>query len=351
MAKTMVPAPHEAELPATVLVCAHDRRQYLADAVKSVLAQDIDRSKYELVVVKSFRDREIDSHLEEAGANVLFCPDPPLSAKVVAGLHVSRGRVILLLDDDDLFVPSKLRTVLSEFDSHADLGFYHNHFSYIGSHGELIGEKQLKSFGMRPLRKTRRIFLRAGETSRELRQLAYSYSDFNTSCLAIRRDLAVNSLPYLSRLDGGVDTFFLYVALVSQASVLIDDAPLTQYRVHDENISLAGGPDEESRRLRLLTSARRQGRSHEVTREMVVRCGNRAVLREIDARILVNRLSIIYRDLGSRRLDAVRALIEAVRLRQSYAIRENVPSVAGAFMFAVAPHLTRFAYDYQMSIR
>jgi glycosyltransferase involved in cell wall biosynthesis len=336
---------------ASVIIVAHDRRQFLRAAIESVLSQDLDRPLYELVVVKNFLDPGIDSFLDDAGAKRILCFDKPQNLKIAEGLRACQGRIVLLLDDDDLFESNKLRTVLSEFQTHPTLGFYHNQFTYVGPNGDPLENDRLRAFGLRPTKKARRIYLEANATSTQLSRLAYSYADFNSSSLAIRRDVVVKCLPYLLRVDGAVDTFLFFAALLSPYSLLIDDRVLTRYRVHTENISLAGGADRKARRARLLESATRHRHESLLTREMVLESRNSAVLREIDARILINRLTTIYRDSQSDRLDAILTLIQGLRLRQTSAVKENIPSVAGALLFAFAPRVARAVYEYQVSVR
>jgi glycosyltransferase involved in cell wall biosynthesis len=351
MMKPTSPAADAMRIPASVIVAAHDRRRFLPEAIQSVLAQDVDRSMFELLVVKNFPDPEIDRLLDQRGARRILCSERPSSRKVAMGLRACRGDVVLLLDDDDLFEPDKLRIVLDEFRANPKLGFYHNQVSFIGADGAPLAASRARGFDLRPPGRARRVLLNNEAKSRGLSELAYCYPEFNSSSLAIRRDLAVDSFPFLTRIEGGVDTFFFFVALASPYALLFDDARLTRYRIHDGNTSLAGGADPESRRTRMLAAARKQDLVNRVTREMVAGAGSPSLLREVDARILVTRLSIMFRDPASGRFEAARALLRGIGLRRTLAVRENVPSFAGAFLLAVAPRLARGTYERRVSIR
>ncbi|HXW67590.1 MAG TPA: glycosyltransferase family A protein [Thermoplasmata archaeon] len=337
-------------LPATVIVTAHDRRAYLREAIDSVLAQDIDRSRFELVVVKNFDDPEVDARLDGAGARRLRCAEAPVSRKVLEGLRVSRGRVVFLLDDDDRFEPDKLRVVLEEFAADPRLGFVHHQVRYIGPDNRPLPGSGGRFLGRRPGR-ARRILLAERDKSLGLARLAYSYPDFNCSSLAIRRDIALGAAPYLARVDGGVDTFFFFAALIAPCSLLLDERPLARYRLHEDNASLASGPDPDARRRRLLEAALRQDRVNRVTLEMVARSGRSALLREIEARSLIDRLSILFRDRSGGRVEALRSLLNGIELRDTFAVRENVPSMAGAALFVLTPRLARSAYERQSAVR
>lgn len=336
---------------ASVIITAHDRRRYLRRAIDSVLVQDADRSAYEIIVVKNFVDPAVDALLDSTGGQHILSTGGPVAGKVADGLKVCRGEIILLLEDDDLFDRTKIRRVISEFRSNPRLGFYHNRLSTIDENGTPLVERPLALLGLRPPAKARRVYLRAQSKLTELGLLAGTFPDFNSSSLAIRRDLALEALPYLLRIPGGVDTFFFFAALASDFDLLIDDAVLTQYRVHSENVSLAAGPDPTARRARLLESARRQALVNRVTREMIADSGNPTILREMDGRMLINQLSIIYRDPRRSRAEAARALVRGLKLRKTLAVRENAWSLASAALFATIPSAARFVYDHQQTIR
>jgi glycosyltransferase involved in cell wall biosynthesis len=335
---------------ASVVICAHNRREYLRAAVDSVLAQDVERSLFEIIVVKNFQDETLDSYLTGVGARIIDCDKGPVTHKVAVALEHCSGNLILLLDDDDLFEPGKLRTVFARFDADPKLGFYHNRFRYIGPGGEPLSNRAVRPFGLRSVDRSRRLYVDPADRETELWRLAYSYPDFNISSWAFRRDAVSDGLPYLERLNGALDTFLLFQGLLSPYALLMDDAILTRYRVHGTNMTLAGGANPEARRRRLLDASGMLERSYTLIKEMILRSGKPQVVRQLEGRLLVNRLSGIFRDTNSRRLDAVKAVIEAVRLRDTYAVRENIASWAGACLFSVAPNLARRVYDRQMSI-
>jgi len=336
---------------ASVIVTAHDRRPYLRAAVESVLAQDVDRSTYELIVVKNFVDDGIDSFLDRAGVIRLLCTEQEACRKVAEGVRVARGGVLFFLDDDDLFESGKLRRVLREFQRDSDLVFCHNQVSFIGPDGAHLDVKEARPFGLRTLGRARRVYLANGGDELGMERLAHSRPSFNTSSVAVRRDLVLAGFPYLLRLEGSRDLFFLYLALVSGHALLFDEARLTRYRVHGNNISLTAGTTPETRRAHLLRWATRGQREIRVIREMVLESGNTAVRCQLEGVGVINELSIVFLSRDSRRKDATRALLQGLRRRRTYAIRENLPSMVGAAVFTLSPRLARMVYDRQRSLR
>ena len=91
----------------TVLVTAHRRRQYIRKALDSVRAQDIDRSEYEVIVVSNFEGRY------EGLSNLrwITVDEEGLSPKIAVGFEEARGEIVSMLEDDDRWLPGKLRLV------------------------------------------------------------------------------------------------------------------------------------------------------------------------------------------------------------------------------------------------
>ena len=91
----------------TVLVTAHKRRQYIKKALDSVRAQNIDRSEYEVIVVSNF-----ESSYEGLGnLRWITVDEEGLSPKIAVGFEEARGEVVSILEDDDQWLPDKLRLV------------------------------------------------------------------------------------------------------------------------------------------------------------------------------------------------------------------------------------------------
>jgi len=109
----------------SVIITAHNRREFLLDAVNSALNQTLPKDEYEVIVVKNFEDKSIDKFLEEHGVKNIVTNEGPLGAKIAKGVEESRGEVISLLEDDDLWLPQKLEKVKQVFQDE-NVIYYHN---------------------------------------------------------------------------------------------------------------------------------------------------------------------------------------------------------------------------------
>ena len=106
----------------TVIVLAHDRTEYIVGALRSLLRQTLPRDSFEVVIVKNFVLEEADRLAAECGFKSILAESKAYGENLLKGLNNSSGEFVCLLDEDDLFVPKKLETVLGEFSKHPRVG-------------------------------------------------------------------------------------------------------------------------------------------------------------------------------------------------------------------------------------
>jgi glycosyltransferase involved in cell wall biosynthesis len=106
---------------ASVLVTCYRRREFLRDAVGSVLSTGPIGPELEIVVIKDWGDPATDSWLRESGVK-LVVEDIPLVGEMMArGLQECTGESVSFLDDDDLFAPEKMSAVRAAFEADPEL--------------------------------------------------------------------------------------------------------------------------------------------------------------------------------------------------------------------------------------
>ena len=110
----------------SVVVTAYDRKEFILEAVKSVIDQTLERSKYEIIVVKNYLDPEIDKFLKENDVFNIYTDEKPVGAMLAYGIEKSMGEVVSFLDDDDLYLPFKLREVYEVFQENKDVVYFRN---------------------------------------------------------------------------------------------------------------------------------------------------------------------------------------------------------------------------------
>jgi Glycosyl transferase family 2. len=94
--------------------------------LRSIEAQTLQRDRFEVIVVKNFEDKESDDIISRNGWKDVYNDDPYHGRMVLAGLEESRGEVITFLDDDDMYVNSRLEEVYKAFTSYDRLVYFQN---------------------------------------------------------------------------------------------------------------------------------------------------------------------------------------------------------------------------------
>jgi glycosyltransferase involved in cell wall biosynthesis len=105
----------------SVLVPVHNAGPFLAETVKSVLAQS--HADFELIVIDDGSTDCCTRFLHNIGdsrVHVLTQPNQGAPAALNTGLGASRGELIAFLDHDDLWLPGKLQAHVECFRAHAD---------------------------------------------------------------------------------------------------------------------------------------------------------------------------------------------------------------------------------------
>ena len=217
----------------SVIIVAHNRRNFLPNAIQSVLNQSISKNLFEVLIVKNFIDEEFDNHFLSKGLQIITTKEQSLGSKIIAGVKNCNGGIISFLEDDDIFLENKLETVIKAFSDNR-LIYYHNNYSTINEKGNSINFKPLY---IARVKKS----LRVDTNDLSLRKLSImgnSNGFFNLSCISIRKSLILGYLGSLQGLDVAVDNFFFYLAIDSGYCIFIDKKVLTEYRVHNSNSSL-----------------------------------------------------------------------------------------------------------------
>lgn len=220
----------------TVIVTAYGRKQFVLNAVRSVIAQSIARSKYEILVVKNFRDEQLESELIELGVRLVYSDHKDEGPFLACAIEQARGDVVCFLDDDDEFEPSKLEIVLEAFRHKSNLAFYYNNQKFI----DLVG-KELADYSRPPTHKFRDgcVYITTPLNRAGAKYILDCQADFNMSSISVRRTRVAKELSLIKSLTMARDTAMLFISLVQPGSmIVIDSRKLTRYRVHSGSGSL-----------------------------------------------------------------------------------------------------------------
>jgi glycosyltransferase involved in cell wall biosynthesis len=207
----------------TALIDTYNQGQFVEEAIESVLAQDFPADKMEILVVD---DGSTDGTREQVlrfGQRVryIYKENGGQASALNLGFAESRGKIVALLDADDLWMPSKVRRVVDEFEKHPDCGMvYHPMETWDVARNSF--QKDLLFSGV------------SGFVPARIEGLL-SYGDLSTSGIAFRRDCVAKLLPIPSSLSILADGYLGYL-IIFLAPVAAMPECLTRYRIHGGNL-------------------------------------------------------------------------------------------------------------------
>ena len=215
----------------SVIITAYNRERFLLSAVKSVLNQSADRSGYEIIVVKNFLNKEIDSFL--AANNVIqgLTGDVSIGEQLLTGLNLSKGSIISFLDDDDVFSKDKLLHIERYFEEDPEITYCHNSYYSIDDDSNALSmelSSQVREAMYLKVSSDGRIELKPRPQVR-LKEFELL---FNLSCVSVRREIIEDVKAFLPQLIDGTDHFAYYAGLRSQGKMFFSEQKLTGYRIH-----------------------------------------------------------------------------------------------------------------------
>jgi len=209
----------------SIIIIAYNRKKFLFDAIKSSLNQTLSRNKYEIIVIKNFKDENIDKFIEINGIkNILM--EGTLGKFLSEGIKIANGDIISFLDDDDYFNAVKLEKVSQIFEKNKDIVYFHNNHILINE-----GKKFIKKNGFLESLKI---------NSEELlkKSLNINYFGFNLSSISIKKDYYIKYSNLLTELKTHSDDFILFCALDEPTTIYMDSSYLTYYRVHNSQSNI-----------------------------------------------------------------------------------------------------------------
>jgi hypothetical protein len=235
----------------SVLVFAYQRREFLREALESVLSQRLPRESFEVWAITSWDDPPLRAELERRGISMVSDPRRELGAWIADLLPRLQGDVLVLLDDDDRFLPGKLEAVYATFSRDPQIGYFRNGMERSDRRpqgGRIISE--------RPVR-----FTSGPKDHRLAIRVWWAGGSFNSSTVAVRRSIVEPVTEYLREVAGGPSTFLYFAALLSPLDLLVVPDRLTWFRAHPGSYSGWSEPDP------IVRWARAAARAPEILRE------------------------------------------------------------------------------------
>jgi Glycosyl transferase family 2 len=335
----------------TVVVIASRHREFLGDALDSVRDQKVDPREYELLVVADFEDPKLEVRIASLGGRIAHVPPGDIGPAIAAAMRESRGDVLVFLDDDDRFRPTKLASVRDAFRRFPDLGFYRNGYVPIDARGRTLPEHRLRAGERSNLARMGSTYLPGPHVVERIRALPSVGVDFNSSCMAVRRDLLRRFSDQLD-LNGFrlLDALAFFSVLASDGGIFVEAEVLTEYRIHPSNASFrpegTAGPLEGA-----LAFSRIVAPSFEKLARAAAHTGNSDVALEGAGLLEVQRTYLDLRTPGCSRRTYREHWRALRRYRKASLVRNERRLPLALMLFSVAPGLGRRLYLRELSGR
>lgn len=216
----------------SIIICAHNRKKYLTDAMKSVLSQEFPRENYEVILVRNFPDKRVDAFTSKNGITDIKTDKAPLMQKMIVGVDNANGEYLCFLEDDDLYETNKLSRINDLIDKHKSLSYYHSSFKAIDEKGKLMGQK-ISRVNERTLIYKGELDILAG-----ISEMLRSRADWYGSMMCIRKKALIPHLKLLREIEGSADKIIFYIGLLDHGTVIIDSEKTTRYRFHQSHTTV-----------------------------------------------------------------------------------------------------------------
>ena len=150
-------------------------------------------------------------------------------------LHYVTGDIIFLCDQDDVWLPHKIETILNVFDSNAEIGLVYHNTKVIDESGNDLQCDEVKLRGN----------WRLSDYPRQLSPNLIKHPIMSGCCMAIRSELLKKMFPVEPYMLHDV---WIYLYAPAFADVYTINEPLILYRYHGNNASLSSDWEKQIHR-------------------------------------------------------------------------------------------------------
>lgn len=218
----------------SVVVNTYNQERFIAQALRSVIAQDFPADAREIIVVDDGSQDGTPQQLREFSSLIRYIRQDN-AGQVSAfntGVAAARGEILAFLDGDDWWEPSKLTKIIAAFDANPEVSAVGHGYFEVNEHGLTTATMSPEHY--------RRLGL---ESPSQARESAPFRIFLGTSRLAIRRSILKRAMPVPPELPF-FDNFVFSQAIAISGAVVLPE-PLCYYRIHSGSLYVGDAVDQK----------------------------------------------------------------------------------------------------------
>jgi len=222
-------APNIKVIKISVVVIAYERKEFIKEALLSVLNQTITRNQYEIICIVGFKDEMISKFLKENDITEIYC-HCKIGKNISIGLNSCKGDYVVFLEDDDKFTRNKLEQVLKAFVNN-NIIYYHNNYEIIDKDSSIlnINQVKIKSFYRQFNHST------LWNPPHNYHRITKYGGGFNLSSMAVSRTHIIKYSSVLAKIELAADFIVFFLLLQDNLSFFFDTNKTTLYRIHENS--------------------------------------------------------------------------------------------------------------------
>ena len=212
----------------SVIISAHNRPEYLMEALNSLKKQTASFDAFEVIVVKDYALDPASLNISNMNVTFIDVTETHLVFKHMAGIKAARGAIIAFMDDDDLFASLKVERILNLSKYMDGYSFFFNKKKFFNN--QLDDPSAMSSVPASDFE----IFEAQKFSSGRLNRHTPWY---NLSSMALGKDLAFKGMEIIGDFRREIDPLWYLIALEYGNKIIYDSSCLTFYRRHSGGVS------------------------------------------------------------------------------------------------------------------
>ncbi len=201
----------------SVVIPVYNAEKYIAQTIESALNQSL--NDHEVIVINDGSTDGSEAEIAKYEDSITYIPQSNAGVSLArnAGILAAKGDYVAFLDQDDLFLPTKLKCMSAFLDQHQECCMVYSGVDRIDEHGELLPSKDVDIY------------------EGDIFPLLVEKSHIAPSMVVCRRDVLLEVGMFSERFSSEGEDYDLFMRMARKGHCGFVPERLVQYRVHPTN--------------------------------------------------------------------------------------------------------------------